>query len=482
MTGSVPGDDEVVGTVSVGSSRPACFAPFTSLYLTPRGDVQACCFNVTRPLGNITTERLTDIWRGAAADRLRAALDADDLGHGCQVCAWELDDGLEPPSRDFDDFPAPGPPAWPRRLELALSNRCNLACVMCHGELSSTIRARRERLPALPSVYDDRFFADLDELLPHLDQIKLLGGEPMLAPETVRVLEALIRLDAPAACHLTTNGTRIGPVMEDLMARRPLHFSISIDGSSREVVEDVRRGIDHERMLAGFHRLRRYCADAGTTLAVCFTLMRRNWHELADVVLLAEEHGLRALVNPVAYPYGESLASCTPDELDEVARGLADRDRAVRAALVVNEPAWDGVLARVDALRRRAAGRERPHRTLRVRSAGTAAASPPDRAGDGDRLRCDSSETVLAVDGAGFLGVPAEACVGRPALLAVHRAESRLGADARVVSEDTGTATVHRLSFVSRAGTTVAVARLVVEPEEGGGTTWRAWWEDPPAA
>ena len=47
-------------------------------------------------------------------------------------------------------------PQWPERLELALSNACNLQCVMCNGELSSSIRIHREHRTALPTVAGER--------------------------------------------------------------------------------------------------------------------------------------------------------------------------------------------------------------------------------------------------------------------------------------------------------------------------------------
>jgi MoaA/NifB/PqqE/SkfB family radical SAM enzyme len=46
---------------------------------------------------------------------------------------------------------------YPSMLELELNNTCNLECVMCIGELSSSIRKNREKLPAIRSPYDEAF-------------------------------------------------------------------------------------------------------------------------------------------------------------------------------------------------------------------------------------------------------------------------------------------------------------------------------------
>lgn len=68
--------------------------------------------------------------------------------------------------RWFAELPVEGPdPDWPRQMEFSVSNTCNLQCVMCNGEWSSSIRSQREGLPPLPKVYDDAFFDGLRDFL-----------------------------------------------------------------------------------------------------------------------------------------------------------------------------------------------------------------------------------------------------------------------------------------------------------------------------
>ena len=51
-----------------------CRAPFTSMYLDQHGSVRACCQNTEHPLGNVTEQRLRDIWEGPQAKELRDAM------------------------------------------------------------------------------------------------------------------------------------------------------------------------------------------------------------------------------------------------------------------------------------------------------------------------------------------------------------------------------------------------------------------------
>ncbi len=433
-------------------SHTRCWAPSTSMYLTPRGDVQACCFNVAHPLGNIREARLPEIWEGARAQRLRDALDLGDFSNGCQACAWSARTGAAP-LQEYDQFAPPS--RWPKRLELALSNRCNLACIMCHGELSSTIRARRERLAPLPAVYGDQFFDDLAPFLMNAVQVKLLGGEPLLADETYRVLESVITLDAPPACHLTTNATLLPPRALALMERRPLHFAVSIDGWSREVFESIRIGADRSVVMANFLRLRRYCLEAGTTIAMTFSLMRHNWHELLDCLVFAEEHGVRTIVNTVAYPTTSSIWSLPRRNLADLLAALRRSDHLAIGSLDLNRGAWTDTLGRLEA--RVTSAVDEPVNLLESQVA--VRTPPPTRLSalptwtqSADYLDVDEHETVTRTSATGFLGLGRGEAAGRPLLLALHRLGADAGCEVEVVEQESvATPRTQRIRFVPPA-------------------------------
>lgn len=481
-------------------TTPACHAPTTTMYLTPRGDVQACCFNVARPLGNVGEARLLDIWHGAAAASLRAAVAVGRLDQGCQFCAWQEDEGAVPPSRSYDwlapaDAPGDAPATrWPRRLELALSNRCNLACTMCHGELSSRIRARREHLPPVSSPYDEVFFEDLEAFLPHLDVLALLGGEPTLSPEALRVLEAVARQPRRPEVHVTTNGMQVPGAFAALMEQIPMEFTVSLDGATAEQVERIRVGARLTTILETLDVLQEHCERRGTQLSLAFSLMRETWPELGELLVLAERRGLPAWVNLVATPLASSLHTAPADELDHVVRALERQDAEVRAVLDRNLPVWDEQLARLRQLQARPAGGRRSHASVVVRRTGGEEEPGPDRAEveaevalllggeDVDRARCDAADVVLEVSPDGFLGVPASWCVGRPMVQVVDAAEVAASGTALVAEQrDTAVGDLRVLRVVGPQGEQRAVARVLVRAAPGGGATWSARWEQAPA-
>src|SRR5215208_6697367 len=120
--------------------KSLCYAPFTSLFLEQSGDVRVCCHNWENPAGNILKNTIDEIWSGAAIKLLRDALSAYKFGPGCDFCYHRMEEGSYDnlAMERFEGFDvASEAPAWPKQMEFALSNSCNLECVMCSGFYSS---------------------------------------------------------------------------------------------------------------------------------------------------------------------------------------------------------------------------------------------------------------------------------------------------------------------------------------------------------
>ena len=424
----------------------ACYAPFSSLYLHTVGRVTTCCVS-TYVLGSVTEQPLLDIWRGPRAQALRAALADYDLGRGCAFCAWQVSPPDGPPAfaTECDGARVDGPePAWPTQIDFALSNTCNLECVMCTGELSSKIRSRRERRPPLPRVYDDAFFDGLVPFLPHLERAGFLGGEPFLAAESFRVWDLLAALDLRTPCSVVTNGTVWNDRVEAVLDRFPVSVTVSIDGATAATVESIRVGASHSEVVRNVERFAAHARDRGTELRLSYCLLRSNWHELADLLLQADALDVDVHVNTVTDPV-HGLAQLPADELAGIVEALDARDDALGGALGRNRPVWDAERARVRgwlADRRRDDERggvsarslylldsraaslpddlrlpDAPGASVAEGEAVVRAALPDGRV---SRLYCDDDDRVVAVGEGGFLGLEAAECVGRPFAEVTH--------------------------------------------------------------
>jgi MoaA/NifB/PqqE/SkfB family radical SAM enzyme len=335
----------------------ACYAPLTSMYLDQFGVARACCQNTGHPLGDITTSTLREIWHGAGARELRHALARDDLSKGCEFCAWQRDE-LEPSERflaNYDELPAgwTARPRWPRQLEFAVSNTCNLQCVMCNGDWSSSIRARREHRPPLPRAYPDRFFDELVEFIPHLTHARFTGGEPFLGTEPQRIMDLLVEHGSEdLVMSVVTNGTVWNDRVERVLDGVRPWITVSVDGGTREVYERIRVGASFEAVVSNLDRFAAVVADHGVGMNLTHCLMVDNWSTFPELLALAEERSLDVAVNVVRFPERHSLYHLPPGELTAVVAAMEDRAAHVEGALTGTRLAtWRSQLA---ALRARA--------------------------------------------------------------------------------------------------------------------------------
>jgi radical SAM protein with 4Fe4S-binding SPASM domain len=337
--------------------KSLCYAPDLQLSFSPNGDVTACCISRSHVLGNVRSERLDEIWHGQRLRQFRQMLHAYVFPPGCESCKWSLEGGnyLDHPIRQYDDigqFKRVGIAAdpserWPAKLEFAVSNTCNLGCIMCNGEYSSVLRAK-EGLPPLPPAYGDDFFEDLARYLPHAKTLAFLGGEPFLQKECHRIWEMMIDLGVAIPCHVTTNGSIYDERVESLLYRLPFNFSISVDGVTKETVESIRVNVKHQTLMDNVRRFNAYVRGRDDPhakkrlpfLELNFCVMQQNWHELADFFLLAEDMEAKVWSVLVTYPSQCSLFSLPPEELRSIVVKLRDQTPRLRRKLKRNQDAW----------------------------------------------------------------------------------------------------------------------------------------------
>lgn len=340
------------GTLPPDALRAACAAPWVELFLRPDGEVRSCCRN-DRPLGNIATTSLSEIWASERRRELKSRLTEHDYSLGCGACGAEVgaETGSTAYPRLWDEWRdlAAGDDSWPRRIEFNLSNACNLQCVQCDGELSSSIRAHREHRPPLGRPYGESFFADLRSFIPHLRWASFAGGEPFLASENARVWSMIAELNPRLPCTVVTNATQWNRQVEQALELLSFDVTMSIDGFRPGTFEQIRVGARHAEVMRNVERFVGYCRERGTFASINHCLMRQNATELPDLLMWAEGLGLRVNVSVVRSPSACALVSLPRTELAEVVEALERRSTEVSGALSINADVWASELARLRA-------------------------------------------------------------------------------------------------------------------------------------
>lgn len=332
-----------------GSPKGLCAAPYTSLRFEPDGRVSACCINGQYPLG-AENSTIREIWDGGRLARLRTALDNGDYSLGCMPCEADHRAGNRNDTQavEFDHLVNDEMGRWPQRLEFALSNVCNLQCVMCNGELSSSIRSLREHRPPLAFSYRDEFFRELEEFLPHIKEAAFLGGEPFLSRDAARVWDLLIDLGCHPKVDVTTNATVLNHRVESYIERLRMNVAVSLDGTTATTFEAIRVGADFNEVTRNVARLRQLTRSYGGSLVINHCLMTLNWREFPDLLLSAEQLEAPVTLIAVTYPRRFSLFDLPSIELEKIARFFESQDARLRSLLTLNLDVWQDAKRRLD--------------------------------------------------------------------------------------------------------------------------------------
>jgi MoaA/NifB/PqqE/SkfB family radical SAM enzyme len=325
-----------------------CHAPESSMYFGRDGAVSACCYSRNGALGRYPDQSVDEIWNGAQAESMRAALRHQELPGGCELCADQFYAGNFTGllARQFDEqspitfvsriksllHVGATPKRYPLRLEFELSNKCNLECAMCSGFFSSSIRANRENLPPLPQSYDSNFVEQLLPYLPHLTNAKFLGGEPFLIDIYYEIWDRLIELNPGCKVSITTNGTVYTEKVKRVLEKLNCEIIVSIDSVVKPTYESIRRNATMERTLANFEIFAGINRRKQMPLTIAVCPMVSNAAELPGLVEFASERGAQVYFNTVVFPASHSIKALPADRQREVLAQIREVRREPRGA------------------------------------------------------------------------------------------------------------------------------------------------------
>ena len=182
-------------------------------------------------------------------------------------------------------------------IRLSVTDRCNLRCTYCMAEEMEFL-PRRDLLT----------FEEMETLARHLvvrgiRRIRLTGGEPLVRKGVLELVERLARLRTHGLNELTltTNGTRLPEMAQDLFDAGVRRINISLDTLRRDRFAELTRRDEFERVVSGIDAAR----DAGLAVRINAVAMRgTNDDEMRDLLAWCGARGLDlALIE--AMPLGE---------------------------------------------------------------------------------------------------------------------------------------------------------------------------------
>ena len=278
----------------------ACVAPFNNIYFAVKGQASPCWLSSGHLDKWSKNKSIKDIWIGENFQRYRDNLRLDIFEDKCKICKEDIDKGRWPLAKAYEKFSVDF--EYPTLMELELSNVCNLECLMCSGNLSSGIRKNREKLPPLEIPYDDTFVEQLNEFIPHLEELRFNGGEPLLQDIVHKICHNVARINPKLKINIATNGTVFNKKVNKLLEECNIHLNISIDGFTQEVYEKIRVNASYFTLMKNFERFHAYCKRGNRELSVMVNPMRNNWWQMHEFVKFTHDYNVNLWYNTIRYP------------------------------------------------------------------------------------------------------------------------------------------------------------------------------------
>lgn len=305
------------------NAKYICHAPFSNMYFNVHGDCAPCWLTFQDP-DSYPNKSINEIWFGEKFQKIREDLSQYDLTYKCNVCLKNLQNKnyTSVLSRAYD---ANEIKKYPTMMELELGNTCNLECVMCIGELSSSIRKNRDNLPPLISPYDENFVDQLEEFIPHLKELRINGGEPFLIPLTYSIFERVEKLNPELKIVIATNGTVLNNKVKSWLEKLNININFSLDSLTPNIYEEIRKNAKFSRVIENFHVFNEYCKNNNRTICLMVNPMRNNWFEMPNFINFANENNVNIWFNTIHRPVSLAIWSLPSYKIEEIFNSLSQK-------------------------------------------------------------------------------------------------------------------------------------------------------------
>lgn len=290
----------------------SCYAAFNHFRLSRDGKMHPCCFSDARQqwTGNVG---LKDYWFDGLNAEYQDYFLSGDLHPGCKICKHRIEENVQPPIVEYDHnmgndrLEHAMSPNYPKIFEFEISNLCNLECEMCHAGLSSKLAMGRDKnIITSSSVYKqynafdndenmDLMIEQFKEFIPHLDEIRFVGGEPFAHKGMFKIAKVVADLNRNCSLQVCTNGTVYNTKVEEICKNNNLKLTISIDSVIEEEYKQIRIGAKYQDTHSNIQKLKEVLGSDKITVNA--TLMSINAENIDQLFLYAIKNDFKTFVN-----------------------------------------------------------------------------------------------------------------------------------------------------------------------------------------
>lgn len=276
-----------------------CMLPWIHLHAWPDGRAYPCCLaKAAHPVGNFKQHSMREIWNQEPMRALRQNMLAGRACRECGDCYEQEAAGFASMRNnsnksfghhiDLIDQTLPDGSLPDMRLhywDVRFSNICNLKCRSCGSIFSSRWydddvkiwgKELRPRV-SFAGRHEEDIWEQMQEHVPHLDQIYFAGGEPLIMEEHNRILKLLIEKgNTRVRLIYNTNLTELKFKKEsvlDLWKHFPtVCVAASLDDMGNRA-SIIRSGTDWTRVEQNIRDLKRECPHIDFMISPTLSIM-----------------------------------------------------------------------------------------------------------------------------------------------------------------------------------------------------------------
>lgn len=292
-------------------SKIRCHYPWTSLYVSPNGDVKHCCATNLSKLGNLSNQTVEEIWNGTLFKTVRRKISKGDYeGAYCNSNCEGLRTGEGYPwpqkvegSKNIEENETKAKKNFennqeivdhfPLFLQMEFSDNCNFRCVMCYYEFKPPY-----------SFIPENAVDKLLDISKYATTLSLMGGEVFMNKRDLDFIDKYTPQEG-AFMGFITNASYLDDMMiERIKKFKRMWMQISIDGTEKHVFEKVRRRGQWEIVDANIHRVVKVSKELQVTgydwnINLAYVVMASNFANLAHAINYAIELGIFIAFNPI---------------------------------------------------------------------------------------------------------------------------------------------------------------------------------------
>lgn len=164
-----------------------------------------------------------------------------------------------------------------RSLTITLTNKCNLACLMCQTRNT-------------PWDLPKKTIQEIISLFPYLERIMWQGGEAFLFEGFKELLKEASRF--PMRQVIATNGLLIDDEVAEIIVKSNVELTFSIDGATKEVYEHIRRGARFEEVIEKINLVNglRSKLNSNMKTRLNVLIMRTNYYQIEEFLDFAKQY------------------------------------------------------------------------------------------------------------------------------------------------------------------------------------------------